>query len=399
MASIEVADVFRQFGPSYFEAFGERMLPSHRRAIEDITACRTKAMGGHLYQCGDCGEYFHVYHGCRNRSCPACHTRQTAQWLEARKAELLPCPYYHVCVTVPAGLRDGFRSNQSDCYGLFIKAAAEAVSALCRDKRYMGATPAVLAVLHTWKGDMGYHPHVHLLVSGGGIAQDGVTWREARHPFLVPVRALSKLLRGKLRAWLKQQRPDLEANAPARVWNTEWVTWCKYSGQGHTAVLDYLARYVHRVAITNTRIVAIDERTVTFRYKVRKQSKWHICTLTGHEFMRRFLQHVLPKGFHKVRYYGLWNPKKRALLHNAQLTLQLAHDHARHSAPDQADMDATQPLTPETLTEATLTRDAEPICPHCKSANTYHMGLVKPQRPMARSRASPPGEAETKTTP
>jgi len=397
MASIEVADVFRQFGPSYLEAFGQRMLPSHRRAIEDITACRTKAMGGHVYECGDCGERFHVYHGCRNRTCPACHTRQTQQWLEARTAELLPCPYYHVCVTVPAGLRDAFRSNQSDCYGLLMKAAADAVIALCRDKRYRGATPAVLVVLHTWTVTMGYHPHVHLLVSGGGLRDDGVTWREARHPFLAPVRALSKLVRGKLRATLKKNRPDLEANTPARVWKKNWVAWCNHSGQGHTAVLDYLARYVYRGAITNTRIVAMDEHTVTFRYKERKRSKWRFCALKGHEFMRRFLQHVLPKGFHKVRYYALWNPKKRAIMHNARLALQLAQGGAGHSTQDQTRMGTAQPSTPEASTEATVTEDAETICPHCKSSNTHPLAPLKQQRPQANSRASPHGKAESKT--
>jgi len=169
------------------------MPPSHRRAIEDITACRTGAMGGHCYQCEDCGERFHVYHGCRNRSCPACHTHQTALWLEARTAQLLPCPYYHVCVTVPAELHAMFRAHQKDAYGALMKAAAQTVTALCHDKRYMGAAPAILAVLHTWNARMDYHPHVHLLVSGGGIADDGPAWRGAKHDYLIPVRAASTI--------------------------------------------------------------------------------------------------------------------------------------------------------------------------------------------------------------
>jgi predicted nucleic acid-binding Zn ribbon protein len=237
MALLEVADVLRQFAPSYLDAFGERLLASHRRAIDDIMACRTAAMGGHAYTCDDCGKHFHVYHGCRNRSCPACHTHQTQQWLDARTVELLPCAYYHVTVTVPAQLRDTLRSNQSDGYRLLMKAAAEAVIALCRDKRYMGATPAILAVLHTWTAAIDYHPHVHLLVSGGGIGQDGASWREAKHPFLVPVRALSRLVRGKFHDALKKERPDLEAQLPADVWTREWVAWCKPWGKGETAVL------------------------------------------------------------------------------------------------------------------------------------------------------------------
>ena len=210
MAFIEIADVFRRFGPSYLKRFGEKILPSHRRAIRDIVGCRTEAMGGHVYRCNDCGNMFHVYHACRNRACPACHTHQIEDWFKARTTQLLPCPYYHVVVTLPAELRDTFRSNQSDCYGLFMKAAAEAVKTLCNDKRYMGAMPAILAVLHTWTTKLDYHPHIHLLVSGGGIGDDGTTWREANHKFLVPVHALSKLVRGKLRDMLNKQRPDLQ---------------------------------------------------------------------------------------------------------------------------------------------------------------------------------------------
>lgn len=395
MDTIEIADVFRQFGPSYIEAFGARMLPSHRRALLDITACRTKAMGGHVYQCADCGERFHVYHGCRNRSCPACHKRQTEQWLQARTTELLPCPYYHVCVTVPKELRAMCRANQKDAYGMLMKAAAQTVTALCRDKRYMGATPAILAVLHTWTVKIGYHPHVHLLVSGGGIAQGGAAWREAKHPYLIPVRAASPIVRAKFRDLMEKRQPGLCAQQPRQAWSKKWVVWCTYSGEGQTAVLDYLARYVHRIAITNARMVAMDERTVTFRYKERKQSNWRTCTLTGHEFMRRFLQHVLPKGFHKVRYYGLWNPKKRALMHKACIALQLAPDRAGQSTPKPPGMVATQSPAPDASTEATHADDAAPICPHCNSVNTRHIGPVQPQRPMTHTRASPWPDAHT----
>jgi hypothetical protein len=381
MASLETADVFRQFGPSYLDAFGDRLLPSHRRAIDDITACRTAAMGGHAYTCEDCGQRFYVYHGCRNRSCPACHTHQTQQWLDARTAELLPCPYYHVIVTVPAPLREVLRSNQSGGYHLLMKAAAGAVIALCRDPRYMGATPAILAVLHTWTAAMDYHPHVHLLVSGGGIGRDGATWREAKHPFLVPVRALSKLVRGKFHDAIKKARPDLEAQLPASVWTRDWVAWCKPWGQGQTAVLDYLARYVHRIAITNGRILAIGERTVTFRYKDRKQGLWRTCTLTGHEFMRRFLQHVLPKGFHKVRYYGLWHPAQRAPRENARRALLL------NQAQPAMDMrTADRPAT-----ETASGDNPAVTCPYCGSHHAKHLGPLPPGPATHAARASPAG--------
>jgi predicted nucleic acid-binding Zn ribbon protein len=379
MASIEVADVFRQFGPSYLEAFADRLLPSHRRALEDITACRTALMGGHVYRCEGCGKHFHVYHGCRNRSCPACHTHQTRQWLEARTLELLPCPYYHVTLTVPAPLRDALRSNQSDGYALLMKAAADAVIALCRDPRYMGATPAILAVLHTWTAAMDYHPHIHLLVSGGGIGQDRASWREAKHPFLVPVRALSRLARGKFHDALKKERPDLEAHLPADVWTREWVAWCKPWGQGETAVLDYLARYVHRIAITNGRILTIDEHTVTFRYKDRKQGLWRTCTLTGHEFIRRFLQHVLPKGFHKVRYYGLWHCAQRPQRENARRALLL-----KQAQPALEVHNANSPSV-EAASDDTL----HVTCPYCGSHLARHLGPVPRPHASHAARASP----------
>lgn len=379
MITIEVADVFRQFGPSYLEAFGKNILPSHRRAIHAILACRTEAMGGHRYQCTDCGETFFVYHACGNRACPACHKQQTQKWLDARAAELLPCPYYHVCATVPAELRKVFRSNQKDCYGLLMKAAAEAVKALCGDKRYLGATPALLAVLHSWTGAMDYHPHVHMLVSGGGIGEDGATWREAKHPFLIPVRALSLLVRGKFHALLGKKRPDLAAQVPQKVWDQKWVAWCKSWGEGETAVLDYLARYVHRIAITNGRILAMDERTVTFRYKHRKSGQWRTVTVTGHEFIRRFLQHVLPKSFHKVRYYGLWHCASRAKAHNARISLLLRQPHAGHAdapAPSALDPDLDVPPIPAV------------VCPHCGSLATRYLGEIP--RPTRRTtRASP----------
>jgi len=379
MASLEVADVFRQFGPSYLDAFADRLLPSHRRAIDDILACRTAAMGGHVYRCEGCGQHFHVYHGCRNRSCPACHTHQTKQWLDARTVELLPCPYYHVTITVPAQLRDVLRSNQSDGYHLLMKAAANAVIVLCRDTRYMGATPAILAVLHTWTAAMQYHAHVHLLVSGGGIGKDGASWREAKHPFLVPVRALSRLVRGKFHDALKKARPELEAHLPPDVWTREWVAWCKPWGQGEHAVLDYLARYVHRIAITNGRILAVDERTVTFRYKDRKHQQWRTCTVTGHEFMRRFLQHVLPKGFHKVRYYGLWHPAQRVPRENARRCLLLAKAPPGGEAP-----------TPETMSVDGAPTDTPTVtCPYCGSHDARHLGPVTRDHASHPARASP----------
>ena len=204
---IEVADVFRRFAGAYLSAHGASMPPSHRRAIADIQACRTEALGGRLWRCDQCDAEVFSYHSCKNRSCPKCHSRQTERWLEARKAEMLPTRYFHVTVTVPEELRDTLRANQRDGYAVLMKAAADAIVELARDRRYVGATVGVLAVLHTWTQQLLHHPHVHCLVTGGGVSNDGDDWRPARKAFLVPVKALAKLVRGKLRAALQKSVP------------------------------------------------------------------------------------------------------------------------------------------------------------------------------------------------
>jgi hypothetical protein len=199
---IEVAEVFRRFADDYLSAHdagkeGASMLPSHRRAITDILNCRTEAFGGHLWRCDTCSAEVYSYHSCKNRSCPNCHTDQIASWLEARKIETLPCHYFHITITVPEELRDVLRANQRDGYALLMKAAAESIIKIARDPRYVGATLGVLAVLHTWTQQLNYHPHVHCLVTGGGVSDDGNHWHPARDGFLVPLRALATLVRGK----------------------------------------------------------------------------------------------------------------------------------------------------------------------------------------------------------
>ena len=224
------------------------------------------------------------------------------------------------------------------------------------------------------------------MAAGGGIEDDGVTWREAKHPFLVPVRALSKLVRGKFRALLEKRCPLLAPPVPTEVWNKDWVAWCKHWG-GETAVLDYLARYVHRIAITNRRIIAMDKHTVAFRYKNRKTKSWHTCTLKGHEFMRRFLQHVLPKGLHKVRYYGQWHCTKRSWRQKARLVLgREEKDNAHNSLQDNS---VLEQQSAERIDDAKAC--AGPSCPHCGSDATLHMGLLpRRNRASCSARASPP---------
>jgi hypothetical protein len=356
---IEVADVFRRFAADYLAAHGASMPPSHRRAIEDVLDCRTAALGGQVWRCEACNSEVFSYHSCNNRSCPKCHTAQTQEWLERRQAEMLPVPYFHITITVPAELRAVLRAHQRAGYGVLMQASAEAIIGLARDPRYVGGTVAVLAVLHTWTQQLNFHPHVHCLVSGGGISADGSTWHPARRTFLLPIKALATLVRGKFRALLRQKCPDLVI--PDAVWHKRWVLHVSARGKGEQAVLDYLARYVFRVALTNARIVGLDDQTVTIQYKDRKTGQRRTCRLNGDEFMRRFLQHVLPRGFHKVRYFGLWHPAQRR---NAARIRQMLLLQVPPKADVLQDDLAGQPLVPSA--EAPVPPIEPRICPHCQ---------------------------------
>jgi len=372
---VELADVFRRFADSYLAAYGATMPSWHRRAIDDILACRTQAMGGHLWRCDACAQEVFSYHSCRSRACPKCHREQTQEWLEARRAEMLACDYFHVTVTVPQELRALLRSNQRDGYGLLMKASAEAIIELARDRRYVGGTVGVLAVLHTWSQQLIHHPHVHCLVTGGGVSADGRDWYPARKGYLFPERALAKLVRGKLKALLAQKRPGLIA--PAAAWRKSWVVDVTPWGEEPDDVLRYLARYVHRIAITNSRILACDESSVTIRYKERKSSRWRTCRLSGHEFMRRFLQHVLPRGFHKVRYFGLWHPSKRAQAAQVRLRLKLDHPNLPATEPvQQADLNPPANLhaPPQSNTETSVR-----ACPLCHKGHLVYVRRLTPK--------------------
>jgi DNA-directed RNA polymerase subunit RPC12/RpoP len=304
--ALELADIMRRFGPSYLAQFAGRMPGSHKKAILDIQQCRTEANGGHLYQCEHCGKKVYVYHACRNRHCPACHRDQIQRWLEQRTAELLPCEYFHVTVTIPDTLRPVFRSHQKRMYSLLMNTACESVNQLADDPRHIGGRVGILAVLHTWTSHLAYHPHVHMLVTGGGVHKNG-QWISCKNKYLVPVQALSKLIRGKFAARLRRSDHGLYRQVDPRTWSKDWVVHSLHYGQGEPVVLRYLSRYVFRIAITNHRMIGMDTTHVTFRYKDRKGRRWQTCRTEGCEFIRRYLQHVLPKGFHKVRYYGIWH--------------------------------------------------------------------------------------------
>jgi hypothetical protein len=305
---IELAHIFRRHGPDYQTKFADRMLPSHRQAMRAIINCRTKALGGHVYHCDQCDEERYSYHSCRNRHCPKCQHDAAEQWLARQQDFLLPVPYFLLTFTLPAELRELARSNQRVIYNLLFRASAAASQRLARDPRFVGGQIGLVGVLHTWSRDLNYHPHVHYVVPGGGLSDDGQSWLPAREDFLVHVKPLSILFRAKFRDALK--KTELFALVPPKTWQQEWVVHCQPVGNGE-ATLKYLAPYIFRVAISHKRILKLVHGKVTFRYTESSTGQTRLCTLAAEEFIRRFLQHVLPKGFVKVRYYGLFSPGLR----------------------------------------------------------------------------------------
>ncbi len=377
-AGLELADVVRRFTPEYLAQYGQAMMPSHRKALADIVTCCTPERGGRLYDCDDCHEPFWHCHGCRNRACPKCHGRQTQHWLQQRQDELLPCAYFHAVVTIPSQLHSLFRRQQKLLYGLLMQVAAQAIQEVCAQKRHLGALPGLLAVLHTWNSRLGYHPHVHLLITGGGLTPDGQHWQAAQGDFLVPVALLSRKVAALFRQAVQAKAPWLLAAIPDRVWAREWVTFCKHYGQGNDAVLNYLSRYVFRTALSNARLLSMDQTHVTFRWQDRQTGTWQSERLAGVDFLRRFLQHVLPRGFHKVRYYGLWHPSKRSQASQAYWLLTLEALASTTEPPKVLDLlqalsqgpDGTNQGHPE---EAAV-NVAAPRCPHCGSSRTRLVG-------------------------
>lgn len=307
-----ITEIFRTYGPGYRDRFDALLLPSHRKTIADIIDCRTAVMGGHAFICDACEHVRYAYHSCKNRSCPTCHESDRKIWLEKRKKERLPVPYFHAVFTLPKELHEVIRSHQKIGYALLMEAAALSLMKLASDVRYVGGQIGLLSVLHTWTRALVYHPHVHCLIPAGGLSKDRRYWLASRKSYLVPVRALSQIFRATFMALIRRNLPDV--SFPQSVWNVSWVVYCKSGPRTADHVLDYLARYVHQTAITNSRIISTQESNVTFRYKDSQKQQWKIMTLTTQEFMRRFLQHVLPPGFHKVRYYGLLSPRNRPWL-------------------------------------------------------------------------------------
>jgi hypothetical protein len=315
---VELAEIFRRYGPEYREKYGAHMPSSHLAAMTAIEQCRTEALGGQVYQCSECGEKRYSYHSCQNRHCPKCQQAAGQVWLEQQQSLLLPVPYFLLTFTLPEQLRELARSHQKLVYGLLFRASAAAAQQLAQDPRFVGGTLGMVGVLHTWTRALIYHPHVHYVVPGGGLAPDGTTWQPAREDFLLPVRALSVIFRAKFRDALQQT--ELFAQVPAEVWTQDWVVHCQPVGNGAGA-LKYLAPYIFRVAISNRRILSLEDEQVTFGYTDARSGQRKTCTVGAEEFIRRFLQHVLPKGFSKVRYYGFYSPNQREALSKVQKLL------------------------------------------------------------------------------
>jgi hypothetical protein len=289
--------------------------------MADIEQCRTAAQGGHVCYCDHCDEVHFCYHSCQNRHCPQCQHRAGQAWLKRQQGRLLPVPYFFVTFTLPEALKKLARRHQKLIYDLLFRCSAAALQELAQDPRFVGGEIGMVGVLQTWARDLSYHPHVHYLVPGGGVTE-AEQWQWGKNAFLVHVKPLSKLFRGKFRAAL--EKTPLYEQVSAQVWSQDWVVHCQAVGSG-TAALKYLAPYIFRVALSNNRIVKVEHDQVTFRY-FDNQGKRRYCTLPVLEFMRRFLQHVLPKGFKKVRYYGLFSPAKRELLHRVRLLVLVQSD-------------------------------------------------------------------------
>jgi hypothetical protein len=319
---LEVADVFRGHGPAWRQANAGHVSLDQLKVMSAIESCRTAALGGHVARCQDCAYTTIAYNSCRNRHCPKCQGAAAKQWLDERAAELLPVPYFHVVFTLPAALADIAYQNKAVIYDILFKASAETLITIAVDPKHLGARVGITSVLHTWGSALTHHPHVHMIVPGGGISLDGKRWVSCRPGFFLPVRVLSRLFRRlflhKLIAahhqlqFFGNHAPFIDAQAFAAylapLRKAEWVVYSKRPFGGPAAVLAYLSRYTHRVAISNSRLIAFDHAGVTFRwkdYRIKGRDRFKLMTLAPGEFIRRFLIHVLPKGFHRIRHYGL----------------------------------------------------------------------------------------------
>jgi hypothetical protein len=357
--TLEVADIFRGHGPAWRKANAGHVSLGQLKVMSAIESCRTAALGGHVARCEKCSHTVIAYNSCRNRHCPKCQGAAAKQWLAEREADLLPVPYYHVVFTLPAPISDIAYQNKAAIYDILFKAAAETLITIAADPKHLGARIGLTSVLHTWGSALTHHPHVHIVVPGGGISLDGKRWVSCRPGFFLPVRVLSRLFR---RLFLERLTAAHQAGAlnffgthaplaarkafaaflvPLR--KTEWVVYAKRPFGGPAAVLAYLSRYTHRVAISNSRLIFFDHAGVTFKwkdYRAKGSDRAKVMTLATDEFIRRFLIHVLPTGFHRIRHYGMFATGKRAEnIARARELLDASAPQADTTNPDAANAD------------------------------------------------------------
>lgn len=324
----EVADIFRACGGKCRAAHGEEMPLRQHRAMQAIEACRTAELGGHVEECSACGHERISYNSCRNRHCPKCQFLDKERWLESRKEDLLPIRYFHVVFTLPEALRSVALRNQRIIYGLLFKAANETLQELATDPRHLGARIGFVALLHTWSRTLTDHPHIHCIVTGGGLCLDGKRWIACRKKFLFPVAVLSRLFRGKLLSYLKRAYRSGKIEFAGRIaslgeernfqrllselYRKEWVVYCKPPFKNAQKAMEYLGRYTHRVALANERVIGFDGERVTFTYRdSTDHDQVKRMSLDAFEFIRRFLLHVLPDGFMKIRHFGILSNRNR----------------------------------------------------------------------------------------
>ena len=359
---MEISDIFKDNISTYLKNYGNKIPLNHLKAINAIINCRTSVMGGEVYFCEKCKKYHYSYHSCKNRHCPKCGSGDSEKWLEKQMKKLLPVQYFMVTFTLPEELRFVCRSNQRLFYSIFYKASSEALKTLLNDPKFAGGIPGFVGILHTWTRQLQYHPHIHYIVPGGAFDIEGNCWNKAYSKFLIPVKALSPIFRAKFRDLLKVKNPELYNSIPQSIWYEKgFNTDSRLFGNGENA-LKYLSNYVYRTAITNNRIVRIENGMVTFRYKESKSNKIKYQTVSALEFMRRFLQHVLPTGFQKVRYYGFLSSASKGVWQQI------------------CDYFDFKPAETTSSNEVSFNKRESSICPDCKSRMIHCRTILRHQR-------------------
>ena len=407
---MELADIFRRYGPLYLEKYGTAIPPGHIKAMVDISSCRTALLGGHLDRCEQCGYTHFFFNSCYNRSCPKCQGNHAKEWLENRENQRLPVKYFHLVFTVPKQLHPIIRSKPRELLHLLVKAAAYSLNKLMQDPRYAGGKPAMICVIHTWTRTLGYHPHVHILVPGvvicststyntdntdngndnaggtedkdkdkgkgkgkGSKKRKRLEWKLIRkRKFLVPFQPLATIFRARFIKMARKNFPAIANQFPGQIWKKQWVILCKPTLKGAGNVLQYLARYVYRVAITNNRILTDKNGEIKFKYKRCNAFKWKTLPLQPMEFIRRFLQHVLPKGFHKIRYYGFLAPACRHIFQALKLALLKKYTNPNNQLLILKDSQDSKDSQNKKHPHHTRTR----ICPKCKKGNWVVIGVI-----------------------